>query len=153
MRLLVGCICLAVAWMVGRGGVPDLSAGHVIEVKCKAYTGFNDDYQCLEVNRLGAELEIRVNENTQKVQISVLKNDGNYLLKDFLLNKCSVVDTGNWKCTDGDIAEYGMVRHRYYETLSAAGLDINTSSISGLTFWALHYGLLSEQDALKSLRK
>ena len=69
---------------------------------------------------------MRVNATAQKVQIVVVKNDGNWLINDIILDRCSVVDTGNWKCTETNgqpggpiyiVKERGMLRGQYYASL------------------------------------
>jgi hypothetical protein len=123
-------------------------------------TGFDADKLCTNPERPGAELEIRVNANSQKVQISIVKNDGDWRIKDFILDKCSVVDARNWKCdeTTGNpggpiymVNDYGMVRGRFYMSLTGHGPpDYYSSSVSGLAFWALHYGLITWPNALSA---
>jgi hypothetical protein len=149
-------ICAAVA--LALAGCDDLSVNHVLEVKCVQSTGFDGDKLCLKPNRLGAEIGILVNAATQKVQITIIKNDGNWWIKDFILDHCSVVDTRNWKCSE-TIAEqegapyivrdYGMVHDRFYSSLTGGDSpDYYTSSISGLTFWALRFGIIDMKSAL-----
>ena len=54
--------------------------------------------KCLNFERAGSELEIEVNAHTQRVLVSVIKNDGNWVVKDYILDNCSVVTTETWKC-------------------------------------------------------
>jgi hypothetical protein len=45
--------------------------------------------------------------------------------------------------------EYGMIHGCYYRSLTGGGPpEYYTSSISGLTFWELHYGVISLPKAL-----
>jgi hypothetical protein len=76
-----------------------------------------------------------VNERTQKVLITIVKNDGGYGVKDFFFDNCSIVDDTNWKCThtvgkpEGPIysvEENGMVHGRYYRSFT--GSPIGTTS-------------------------
>jgi hypothetical protein len=88
-----------------------------------------------------------VNVNRQKVQILIFEKDGR-IKGDFILDKCSVVDGRNWKCDETgklSVRDYGMVRGRFY---TSSPPDDYTSSISGLAFWALHYGLITWPTAL-----
>jgi hypothetical protein len=119
--------------------------------------GFDDDQRCIKVDRPGAELKITVNTNTQKALISIVKNDGNWIVKDFFLDHCSVVTADTWKCETrpeerGELrisSLYGTIHGRYYHSLTGGGSpDINTSSISGLAYWAWQYGLISLSNAL-----
>jgi hypothetical protein len=158
--LLYICSALVLTNLAACDDLPDAASSRVLEIHCGQNTGFDADKLCLRPDRPGAELEVRVNANTQKVQISILKNDGNWFLKNFILDNCSVVDAGNWKCTettgkqDGPIymvREYGMLHQRYYTSLTGGGgADYYTSSISGFGFWALHYGVITLPTALKS---
>jgi hypothetical protein len=158
VRPFLWCLICAVV-PFGMAGCDDLSTSHAIEVHCVINTEFDNDKLCLKAESLGAEVEIRVNTATQKVQITVVKNDGNWFYKDYLLEHCSVVDRENWKCTGeavgkpGDsyymVREYGMSRGRYYTALTGSSPpDYYTSSISGLTFWALHYGFIDPRTAM-----
>jgi hypothetical protein len=134
--------------------LPSASSSRVLEVKCEQDTGFDADKLCSKPDRLGAELEIKVNANTQKVQISILKNYARgWFIKDLILDTYSVVDTDNWKCKEPfskeAVSEYGMVRGRYYSSLTGENPpESYTSSVSGLTFWALHYGAIALPQAL-----
>jgi hypothetical protein len=154
MRSSPRCICLAVALvtLAACDDLPDASSSRVLEVRCD--TEFDADKLCRKPERLGSELGIRVNAHTQKVQISILKNDGNWFIKDFILEDCSIVDTSNWKCKrhDGQVVEeHSMVRGRYYRSLTGGGpTEFYTSSISGFTFWALHYGFITLPNALRA---
>jgi len=150
LRLACAVIALALA---GCDDLSALTAHHVIEVKCWANSGFDSDKLCLHPDRLGAELEIRVNDKTQAVQITIVKNDGNWWIKDFILGHCTVVDFDNWKCREPNgfmLNEYAMSHGRYYHSLTGgdSSTDAYTSSISGLTFWALHFGVLDVPAAL-----
>jgi hypothetical protein len=148
---------LLLAWW--DGFLSNTSTFHVLELKCANNTGFDDDQRCLKFERPGAELEITVNTNTQKVLISVVKNDGGWIVKDFVLDQCSVVTAETWKCQIGSeggssefryLTEYGMIHGRYYKSLTG-GIPPNfyTSSISGLAYRAWQYGLISLPNAMK----
>jgi hypothetical protein len=158
MRLSLWCAGLAIV-SATLAGCDDLSSSHVLEVHCVENTGFDADKLCTEPARLGAELEIRVNANAQKVQVSIVKNDGNWWKKDFILDNCSVVDTRNWKCNETlgkppfqMVEDYGMVRGQFYKSLTGgAGPDYYTSSVSGLAFWALRARLIGWRDALMAV--
>ena len=157
MRLSLSFICAAIIFALT--GCDDLATSHALEVHCVRDTGFDENKLCLKPERLGAEVEIRVNTATQKVQITIVKNDGNWFYKDYLLEHCSVVDASNWKCANEPIGkegtplymvqEYGMSHGRYYTALTGgAPPNYYTSSISGLTFWALHFGFTTAPNAL-----
>jgi hypothetical protein len=160
MRL---CLWLAILspMLVGCDDLPSTSSQRVLEVRCVVNAGFDANKLCMKPERPGAELEIRVNANTQKVLISIVKNDGNWFSKDYILDMCSVVDSRNWKCTEKPIGnpggpvymvrDYGMVHGRFYTSLTGgAPPDYYTSSVSGLTFWELYYGLITWPDALSN---
>jgi hypothetical protein len=159
MRFSLWFICGAIVF--GLAGCDDLPLGHVLEVHCAQDTGLDNDKLCEKPDRTGAELKLRVNETTEKVQVTIIKNDGNWWVKNLILEHCSVVDSLNWKCTEanGDpnspfymAKEYGMVQGRYYHSLTGGNSpDYYTSSISGLTFWKLYYGLIDLQTALTTI--
>jgi hypothetical protein len=137
MRVALWFACAVIAFALA--GCDEL---HVLEVKCGANSGFDTDKLCLHPDRLGAELEIRVNETTQAVQIkiTIVKNDGNWWVKDLILDHCTVVDFYNWECRHANgfmLTEYAMSHGRYYHSLKGgdSSTDAYTSSISGLTFW------------------
>jgi hypothetical protein len=121
---------------------------------------FDYDRLCLKPDRFGAELEFRVNTTTEKVQIIVVKNDGNWWVGDQILDNCSVVDDSNWTCSETTgtpggpihvVEAYGMSRGRYYRSLPGGGPpNYYTSSISGETFWALNDGSISVLTAMES---
>jgi len=150
MRLSLWCICAAILFALT--GCDDFPIGHVLEIHCDQDTEFDNDKLCLKPNRPGAELAFRVNERGQKVLMTIVKNDGNWGVKDLFLEHCSVVDETNWECSQGNDMMYGMLRGRYYHKLAqgvtgTAPLNY-TSSISGLTFLALHYGFIRTSAAL-----
>jgi hypothetical protein len=87
---------LLLAWWDGFIG--STATFHVLELICVHDTGFDDDQRCLKFEQPGSELEITVNTNTQKVLISIVKNAGNWIVKDYLLDHCSVVTADTWKC-------------------------------------------------------
>jgi hypothetical protein len=150
-------VLLLLAWW--DGALSNTSTFHFLELKC-TNDGFDDDQRCLKVYKPGAELEITVNKNTQKVLISAVKNDGSWIEKDYLLDDCSVVTADTWKCevevTPREAAPelriysiYRMMHGRYYWSLTGGGPpNFYTSSISGLAYWAWQYGLISLPNAL-----
>lgn len=149
MRLTFWCICAAILFALT--GCDYFPIDHVLEIKCDVNTGFDDNNLCLKPNRPGAELAFRVNERTQKVLITIVKNDGNWGVNDFILDNCSIVDDTNWKCrsTNGVLNDYSMIHGRYYHTLTGGNPpDFYTSSISGLIFLKLHYGFIGMSSAL-----
>jgi hypothetical protein len=77
-----------------------------MEIHCVDGTGFDANKLCLKPDRFGAELAFRVNEKTEKVLITVVKDDGTWGIKDLFLEHCSVVDMTNWKCTDSELMEW-----------------------------------------------
>jgi hypothetical protein len=108
---------------------------HVLEVHCVTDSGFDDNNLCLKPDRFGAELEFRVKTTgTEKVLITIVKNDGNYGVNNLILDDCSVFDASNWTCrkTVGKpegihwVEENGMSQGRYYR-----------QSISGGNRWPL----------------
>jgi hypothetical protein len=156
MRLSLWFICAAIAFALT--GCDDSSVNRALEVRCVPNTGFDSDMLCSKPDRPGAEVAVRVNATAQTVQITIVKNDGTWGTKDYILDHCSVVDTWNWKCTETTgkpggpfymVREYGMLHDRYYTSLTGGGTtDYYRSSISGLTFWAFHYGIIDMKTAL-----
>jgi hypothetical protein len=130
---------------------------HVLEVACVEGSGFDDNNLCLKPDYFAGELEFRVNTTTQKVLITIVKNDGNYG-DGRILDDCSVFDASNWKChkTVGKpegihwVEENGMSHGRYYRRSLDGANDYYDSSISGETFWALHDHSISELTAMES---
>jgi hypothetical protein len=53
--------------------------------------GFDENKKCLHPERPGSELTFRVNPTSQKVLMTIVKNDGNWGVKDLFLDKCTVV--------------------------------------------------------------
>jgi hypothetical protein len=113
----------------------------------------------LKPNRPGSELAFRVNQTTQKVLIAIVKNDGNYGVKDIILDNCSIVDDTNWKCRKTNslpesspfhqVTDDAMIHGRYYHSLRGGGPpNFYTSSIKGLAFLAVYYGLMDLPTAL-----
>jgi hypothetical protein len=145
MRLSLWCICAAILFALPGCDFP---VGHLLEIKCEVDTGFDESKLCLHPERTGAELAFRVNETTQKVLITVIKEDGNWGIKDLLLENCSVVDSGDWKCSNGQYSVYAMSHGRYYHSLGGGSPDYYTSSIKGLAFLAVYYGIMNLRDAL-----
>lgn len=122
-------------------------------MRCEPDTGLDDNYLCLKPERFGAELEFRVNATTEKVLMTIVKNDGNYFYKDYFLEGCSVVDTTNWKCTDGPITfrtVHAMSHGHYYDLLTGGHSgDYYKSSISGETLSALRNHSISVLTAME----
>jgi hypothetical protein len=157
MRLFLWGTCAAIA--LAAAGCEDVTADHAIEVRCVTNTGFNDDKLCAKPDRLGAEIEVKVNVSAQKAQIAIVKNDGNWGIKDFILDDCAMVDSRNWKCTETNgspggpiyvVREWGMLHGRLYMSLTGGGPpNYYRSSISGLTFLALRYGMMDTRAALR----
>jgi hypothetical protein len=148
-------LAFAVAPLAGCDNLSNTQTFYVLEVRC-GDTGFDADKKCLDFARVGAELEVSVNTLTQKVQISITKNDRTWFVKDFILDNCSVVDARNWRClknvgnSSPPIAEeYGMVRGQFYRSVSGSPTpESDISSLSGPKYWAWHYGLISLPAAL-----
>jgi hypothetical protein len=158
MRLSLWCICAAILFALT--GCDVFPFDHVLEIHCDQDTEFDNNKLCLKPNRPGAELAFRVNERTQKVLITIVKNDGSYFGgKDLFLEHCSIVDDLNWKCRDTNGLpvsapfyhqnDYAMVHGRYYHSLTGGGPpNFYTSSIKGLAFLGLYYGIINMRDAL-----
>ena len=123
----------------------------MLEIKCADNTGLDDDNLCLKPVRPGAELAFQVNQTMQKVLMTIVKNDGNWGVKDLFLDNCTVVDDLNWRCRNGSgiIQEYAMVRGRYYRSLTG-GVPPNfyTSGIKGVAFLDVYYGFMDLPTAL-----
>jgi hypothetical protein len=137
------------------------SAGSaVLEISCGG-TPLTNAMKCSTQETAGSELEIIVNPATQKVQISVTKNAGNYFdLSASILKDCSVVDMQNWVCNDDIrssptasmqielLRKYGMRHGHYYHSLTGgAPPHYYTSSISGWRYLAYRLGILSLKTA------
>lgn len=148
-------IIAAVTFIIGSATAA--SAGStVMEIACGSIP-FTDAKKCSDERTAGSELEIIVNPNTQKVQISVTKNSGNYFSNSTtILQHCSVVDVSNWICTDENrsapgaaiqielINSYGTQHGHYYHSLTGGSPpNYYTSSITGWRYWAYRLGLLS----------
>jgi hypothetical protein len=149
MRSSLWCICAAILFALT--GCDDFPVGHVLVIHCDDDTGFDDNNLCRKPNRPGAELAFRVNEGTQKVIITIVKDDGTWGLRYMPLDRCTVVDDQNWECSDPGTTMsrlHGMVHGRYYHSLTGYPPDYYTSSISGLTFLKLYYGFIRMSDAL-----
>jgi hypothetical protein len=57
------------------------------------------------------------------VLITIVKNDGNWGVKDLFLDKCTVVDDQNWECRDTPFTTvYVMIHGHYYHSLTGGGL-------------------------------
>jgi hypothetical protein len=147
MRLSLWCICAVI--LLALTACDDYShSGNVLEIHCVDGIGFDANKLCVKPDRPGAELAFRVNEKTEKVLITVVKDDGSWGIKDLFLEHCSVVDTTNWKCTDSD-SEHGMLHGRYYYSFTGGGPPfLYTSSISGPTFLALHNNRIAMPTAM-----
>jgi hypothetical protein len=149
--------CIILAAFIIIVSSPAANAGSlVMEISCGS-TPLSDDKKCADTRTVASELEIIVNPSTQKVQISVTKNSGNYFnLSPTILDNCSVVDMQNWICSDELrstpaasvqielIRKYGMHHGHYYHTLTGGPPPhYYTSSISGWRHWAYRAGILS----------
>jgi hypothetical protein len=133
----------------------------VLEIKCKINSGLDQKKRCLEVDRPGAIMDVRVNSTTQAVQIVIIKNDGNWLDQSFILKSCNVVNTSNWECAQssfgkrGSIAEgvefilvWGMFDGRLYRKFEGTPPNFYSSSISGWKYWAYKNSLIDLQAAI-----
>jgi hypothetical protein len=135
------------------------SATRVLQVKCVNNTGLDNEDRCLKPERLSSEIEIRVNPVTQQVHFSFVNSRGEWYRRDFTLNDCKVTDADNWSCTKttGErgtrvfmMAKYGMKDARYYHSLTSPDSpSFYSSGISGLTYWAWHFGLIGKGVAMR----
>ncbi len=64
-----------------------------------------------------------MNPSTQKVQITITRNDGNWLVKLIFLDSCSIVDARNWKCRK-ELVRMEMV------SISSKPMDVSASQSS-----------------------
>jgi hypothetical protein len=144
MRLSLGYICAVILFALT--GCDVFPFDHVLEIHCDQDTEFDNNKLCLKPNRPGAELAFRVNERTQKVLITIVKNDGSYFGgKDLFLEHCSIVDDLNWKCRETNGLpesapfyhqnDYAMIRGRYYHSLVVALLISTRRALRGWRFW------------------
>ena len=148
--LVVAALSMALAGC----NVYPFSAIRIVQIKCMKDTGLDKDKRCLKPEALSSEIEIRINKTTRQVHVSFVNSRGEWYLKDFTLDDCSIKDASNWKCAqrigERGVSEYGMADERYYHSL--AGKDSPTfhaSGISGLTYWAWHFGLISNSIAMR----
>jgi hypothetical protein len=153
---------LAAALSFALAGCDPFAAGsatRVLQVKCVNDTGLDKDSRCLKPDRLSSVLEIRVNPVTRQVHISFPNGRGEWYRRDFTLDDCKVTDAANWSCTKttGEpgaraymVAQYGMKDGRYYHSLTSPNApSFYSSGISGLTYWAWHFGLISKSMAMR----
>ncbi len=120
--------------------------------------GLDTDMRCLKIAHAGAVLDITVNPQTRAVQVSVVKNDGDWFVKQMIYEHCAIVDAENWKCEEqfqkslngGWTETNGMYKGRFYRT-GVGGIppDFYDSSISGLAYWLVRFGVISLQSAQK----
>jgi len=135
------------------------SATRVVQIKCANDTGLDRDNRCLKPDRLSSEIAIRVNKATRQVHVSFVNSRGEWYRKDFTLDNCTITDAANWSCTKtiGQrgtrafmVSEYGMKDERYYHSLKSPDTpSFYSSGISGLTYWAWHFGLISKSIAMR----
>jgi hypothetical protein len=153
--MVIATLSLALA---GCNVCPSFSATRVLQIECVKDTGLDQDKRCLKPERLTSEIEIRVNEATRQVHVSFVKSRGEWYRKDFILDDCTIKDSNNWTCkkTTGEkgtrvflVSEYGMADKRYYHSLTGQEPAFYASGISGLTYWAYHFGLISKSIALR----
>ncbi len=144
--------------LAGCNICPWFSGTRVLQVECVKDTGLDRDKRCLKPERLTSEIEIRVNKTTRQVHVSFVNSRGEWYRKDFILNDCAIKDAGNWSCTKttGErgtrvfmVSEFGMADRRYYHSLTGQDPAFYASGISGLTYWAWHFGLISKAVALR----
>jgi hypothetical protein len=115
---------------------------HVTEVICNG--NLDERYNCKQVDRAGSDLEFRINSITQKVQLSVLRNDGGMLNSRQVLN-CWVVDYDNWECVtepaEGIKRVYSMWHGQYYYSLTGGwSPNYYHSGLTGIPYWLYRYG-------------
>ena len=128
----------------------------VTVLKCGG-TPLDENFRCPIVQRQGSELSFLINPATQKVQLTVIESNGDFLAGQNILDNCSVVDSHNWKCTDrfGNgqaqfVSTYGMFRgHFYYTITSPDPPNYYSSSVGGWRRLAVKYGVMSIADAQK----
>jgi hypothetical protein len=132
----------------------------VMEIKCGT-APLTDAKKCNRDGEAGSELEIIVNPSTQKAQITVTKNSGEYFSNVSIVpDSCSVIDGSNWICKDEIrsspkasiqiemIKTYGMRHgHYFYELTGGSPPNYYTSSISGWRYWAYRLGVLGLKSA------
>jgi len=124
---------------------------HVIEVRCDG--PYDASYNCTKVDRAGADLELIINPSAQKVQVSVTRNDGTWFVPIAMIMHCDVIDSDNWQCTSETTerikSEFAMWHGRYFYSLTG-GLppDYYKAGISGLAYWAYHFGIFDLSTAL-----
>jgi len=128
---------LAVALLVVGCDLP-ADTTTVIEVYCDN-SGLDENGNCNKPVRLGAVLEFRVSAAGQATQITIVKNDDNWLVKDIFLDHCTVIDASNWKCTRPGDETFWMARGQYAYFLG----NSRKSSIGGLRGWLIRSGILS----------
>jgi hypothetical protein len=135
------------------------SAIRIVQIKCMKDTGLDKDKRCLKPEALSSEIEIRINKTTRQVHVSFVNSRGEWYRKDFTLDDCTITDAANWSCTKtiGErgtraymVSKYGMADARYYHSLTSPNTPaFYSSGISGLTYWAWHFGLISKSIAMR----
>jgi hypothetical protein len=135
------------------------SGTRVVQIRCVKDTGLDKDKRCLKPDSLSSEIEIRVNKVTRQVHVSFVNSRGQWYLKDFTLDDCALKDSSNWQCTRkigaagtqvDMVSKYGMADERYYHSLTGPNSpSFYASGISGLTYWAWHFGLISKSIAMR----
>ncbi len=135
-----------------------LSATRVVQIACVKGTGLDKDKRCLKPERLTSEIAIRVNATTRQVHVSFVNSRGEWFRKDFILDDCTIKDAANWSCTKSTgergtrvymVSQYGMADRRYYHSLTGQEPALYASGISGLAYWAWHFGLIGKDFALR----
>lgn len=134
---LLRAAAVAIALLVAGCELP-ADTTTIIEVYCDD-RGLDADGNCIKPIELGAVMAFRVNAAGQKVQITIVKNNNNWFVKDMFLDNCTVIDASNWKCTRPGDETFWMARGQYAYFLGTS----RKSSVGGLRGWLIRNGLIS----------
>lgn len=137
-RDFITLVCGAAVGLLVAGCDLPADTTTVVEVYCDN-TGLDENGNCKKPVKLGAVLEFRVNAAGQKAQITIVKNDDNWLVKDIFLDHCTVIDASNWNCSRPGDETFWMARGQYVYFLG----ESRKSSIGGLRGWLIRNGILS----------
>lgn len=141
------------------GCLPAANAHYVTELKCGS-ASLDENHKCSNIQKVGSDFEILVNATTQKVQITITKNAGDWYVTSMILENCSVVDLNNWMCKDETrskpgapfqieiINTYAMHRGHFYRSLTGgAPPHYYSSGVSGWRRLAMQNGFLTPEQA------
>jgi hypothetical protein len=133
---------------------------NVLEIMCEPMSALDATNHCIKAANRGDTFSIAVNTSTQQVLFDVQPVQlqfRDWLQGTSLLENCRVVDDSNWECTrldhltDGEwVIRIGMMKGQFYIAQKGRGkLMVNSSGLSGWRYWAVYFGALGWQQAVK----